>query len=90
MTTSETTFLQDWAIHPLGKTVRVAIAVVGLATASVVLLLATLTSNAVWFMVLLGVALAAASIRAAFRPSVLRLAILTAVMVAIPIAGRLI
>ena len=90
MTTSETSFLNQWTTHPLGKTVRVAIAVVGLATATVVLLLATLTSSAVWFMVLLGVSLAATSIRAALYPSIVRLGILTAVMVAIPIAGRLI
>ena len=41
-------------------------------------------------MVMLGVSLAATSILAALYPSVVRLGILTAVMVAIPIAGRLI
>ena len=90
MTTSEATFLDEWTTHPLGKTVRVAIAVVGLATATVVLLRATLTTDAVGFMVVLGASLAAASIRAALRPSMARLAILTAVLVVIPIAGRLI
>lgn len=90
MTTTEATFLKEWTAHPLGKTVRIAIAVVGLATSTVVLLLATLTSDAVWFMVVLGVSMAAASIRAALHPSISRLAILTAVLVVIPIAGRLI
>jgi len=90
MTSTEATFLAEWTTHPLGTTVRIAIAVVGLATATVVLLLATLTSDAVWFMVVLGVSLAAASIRAALSPSITRLAILTAVLVVIPFAGRLI
>ncbi|MGI9610615.1 MAG: hypothetical protein ACR2NL_10025 [Acidimicrobiia bacterium] len=90
MTTSELTALNEWADHPLGKAARIAIAVTGLATSAIVLLLATLGSNAIWFMVLLGVALAATSIRAAMHPSLVRLTTLAAVMVAIPIVGQII
>lgn len=89
MTTSELTYPREWATNPLGKTVRIGIAVAGLATSAVVLLLATLTSSAVWFIVLLGVSLAASSIRAALHPSVTRLATVTAVIVTIPIVLRL-
>ena len=90
MSTSEATALHEWATHPLGKAARIAIAVTGLATAALVLLLATLGSNAVWFMVLLGVALAATSIRAAMHPTLIRLTTLAAVMVAVPIVGQII
>ena len=90
MTTSELTALEGWATHPLGKAARIAIAVTGLATSALVLLLATLGSNAVWFMVLLGVALAATSIRAAMQPTFIRLTTLMAVMVAVPIVGQII
>jgi hypothetical protein len=91
MTTStEAAALHEWAAHPLGKAARIAIAVTGLVTATLVLLLATLGTSAVWFMVLLGVALAATSVRAAVYPSLIRLTTLAAVMVAVPIVGQII
>lgn len=89
MTTSDT-FVDEWASHPIGKAARIAIAVAGLITSALVLLLATLGSNAAWLMVLMGVALAATSIRAASRPTMLRLGTLAAAMVAIPIVGQII
>jgi hypothetical protein len=48
-----------------------------------------MNSQAAWTLVLLGVALAATSIRAAARPSLVRLTTLAAVMVAIPYVGQL-
>ena len=90
MTTSEATVLNEWTRHPLGKTVRIGIAVVGLASSGMVLLLATMSSSAVWFMVVVGVSLAATSVRAAIRPNLTRLGILTALLVAVPFVGRLI
>ena len=74
----------------MGKAARIAIAVTGLATSTLVLLLATLGTSAVWFMVLLGVALAATSVRAVIYPSLVRLTTLMAVMVAVPIVGQII
>ena len=88
--TASTASTLNWPAHPLGKAVRIAIAVTGLATASLLLLLATSGKNAVWFMVLLNVALAATSIRAALNPTWTRLTIFAAAMVAVPIVGQII
>lgn len=88
--TTNVAFSEDWANHPIGKTMRVMIAVGGLVTATLVVLLATLGTNSVWFLVLLGLTLATASIRAAMQPSALRLAIVLAAVVAIPLAGLLV
>ncbi|HSJ85275.1 MAG TPA: hypothetical protein VLA91_15855 [Acidimicrobiia bacterium] len=90
MTVSTITALDEWAAHPIGKVARIAIAVLGSASAILVLMVATMNSHAAWTLVLLGVALAATSIRAAARPSVIRLTTLVAVMVAIPYVGQLI
>ena len=90
MATSTASALNEWAAHPLGKAARIAIAVTGLAIATLVLLLAMSGTNAVWFMVLLAAAIAATSIRAAMHPSLVRLTTLAAVMVAVPIVGQII
>jgi hypothetical protein len=89
MTASTITTLDEWAAHAMGKVARMAIAVLGSASAILVLMVATMNSQAAWTLVLLGVALAATSIRAAARPSVVRLTTLAAVMVAIPYVGQL-
>ncbi|MGH8914606.1 MAG: hypothetical protein ACRDZM_08850 [Acidimicrobiia bacterium] len=88
MTVSTITTLDEWAVHPIGRVARAAIAALGLMSATLVLLVATMNSHAAWTLVLLGVTLAAASIRAATRPSVVRLATLAAVMIAIPYVGQ--
>ncbi len=88
MTVSTITSLDEWAAHPLGKAARVAVAVLGLASAILVLLVATMNSQAAWLLVLLGVALAATSVRAAANPSVIRLTTLAAVMIAIPYVAQ--
>ncbi len=88
MTVSTITSIDEWAVHPLGKVARAAVAVLGLMSAVLVLLVATMNSQATWIMVLLGVALAAVSVRAAAKPSLVRLTTLAAIMVAVPYVGQ--
>lgn len=86
MTTA--TFAEDWAAHPVGKATRALVAIVGIVLSTLVLLLATMSSGGAWMFALLGVVLAATSIRAAMQPSVLRLGTLAIVMIAIPVLGQ--
>jgi hypothetical protein len=88
MTVSTISSLDEWAAHPIGKVARVAIAALGLMSATLVLLVATMNSQAAWVLVLLGVALAAASVRAATTPTLIRLTTLAAVMIAVPYVGQ--
>ncbi len=88
MTVSTITSLDEWAAHPYGKAARIALAVLGLASSVLVLLVATLLSQAAWLLVLLGVALAATTVRAASKPSVIRLTSLGAVMVSVLYVGQ--
>jgi hypothetical protein len=88
MTVSTITTIDEWAAHPVGKVARVAIAALGLMSATLVLLVATMNSQAAWTLVLLGVALAATSVRAAANPSLIRLTTLAAVMIAVPYVGQ--
>jgi hypothetical protein len=88
MTVSTITNLDELAAHPFGKAARIAIAVLGLASAVLVLMVATIYTEAAWPLVLLGAALAATSVRAAAKPSLLRLASLGAVMIAILYLGQ--
>jgi len=90
MTASTAEFFTDWAVHPIGKVTRALIAVVGVIVATLVLLLASLGAENVWMLILVGVALAATSIRAAMKPSAIRLATLAMVLVAVPVAGQII
>jgi len=88
MTASTISSLDEWAVHPIGKVARVAIAALGLMSAILVLLVATMNPDAAWLMVLLGVSLAAVSVRAALSPTLIRLTTLAAVMIAIPYVGQ--
>jgi hypothetical protein len=88
MTASTITTIDELAAHPFGKAARVAMAVLGLASAVLVLMVATIYTEAAWPLVLLGAALAATSVRAATKPSVMRLSSLCAVMVAILYLGQ--
>lgn len=90
MTASTAEFLTDWTIHPIGKVIRALIAVVGVIVATLVLLLASLGAENVWILILVGIALAATSIRAAMKPSAIRLATLAVVLVAVPAASQII
>jgi hypothetical protein len=90
MTASTAEFFTDWAAHPIGKVTRVLIAGVGIVLATLVLLLASLGAQNVWMLVLVGVALAGTSIRAAMEPTAIRLATLAVVLVTVPIVSRVI
>ncbi|HUF15016.1 MAG TPA: hypothetical protein VMQ46_03920 [Acidimicrobiia bacterium] len=77
--------LRAWATHPFGMAARVAIAVFGSVTATLVLMTAAVVSSGSWALVVLGAGLAACSVRAARVPSVSRLALLAAALLAIPL-----
>jgi hypothetical protein len=70
--------ISAWASHPLGKAARAAIAVGGLLTATVV-------ATGSWALVILGVGIAALSVRAARLPSPLRLTLVSLALIAIPL-----
>lgn len=89
MTTTQLV-LEDWATQPLGKAARVAIAVGGMIIATLVLLMATMLSQGVWLFVLVGFAMAATSIRAAQYPTLLRLGVVSANLLLIPLIAQLI
>ena len=84
---TNTLFREDWIAHPVGKALRVMIAAGGLITATLVVLLATLGTSSVWLLVGLGLTLAVVSVRAALQPTFLRMGIVLAAVIAIPIAG---
>lgn len=88
MTTSDLV-LEEWATKPLGKAARIAIAVGGMITATLVLLMATMIVDGSWLLVLGGVALAATSVRAARYPTVTRLATVLVNLIAIPLVSRI-
>jgi len=87
MTTSQLV-LEGWATKPLGKAARISIAVGGMITATLVLLMATMLSQGVWVFVLVGVALVATSIRAARYPTLVRLGVVAANLIAIPLIAQ--
>lgn len=81
--TTTSPVLQAWATRPLGKAARIAIAAMGMSMAVLVLTTSAIVESGSWALVLLGVGLAATSVRAAWIPSVSRLAALTATVIAI-------
>lgn len=89
MTVSEVV-LEDWATQPLGKAARIAIAAGGMITAFMVLVMASVVAQGSWALVLAGVALVATSVRAASIPTLARLMLVVANVVAIPALARLI
>lgn len=88
MTASTITTIDQWATQPFGKAARIALAALGVMSSIVVVLVATVYTEAGWSLVLLGATLAATSVRAASRPSLIRLLSLAAVMVAILYLGQ--
>ena len=84
--TASTEQLQDWATSSIGRIARGAIAVTGLAFAVLVLMNAALVDSGSWALVILGVALAAASVRVALSPNLSRIIALGATTVAIPLS----
>jgi hypothetical protein len=89
MTTSDLV-LDEWATKPMGKAARIAIAAGGIITATLVLLMATMLPDGAWLFVLVGVALAATSVRAARYPTIVRLGVVAANLIAIPLIAQLI
>ena len=87
MTTSQLV-LEGWATKPLGKAARVSIAVGGMITGSLVLLMATMLPQGAWVFVLVGVALVATSVRAARYPTLVRLTAVAANLIAIPLIAQ--
>lgn len=77
--------IQAWATRPAGKAVRIAIAALGMATATLILMTAALVTTGSWALVLLGVGLAATSVRAALTPTTPRLLTVAAILIAIPL-----
>ena len=80
----------EWATKPLGKAARIAIAAGGMITATLVLMMATMLTSGAWLFVLVGVALAATSVRAALVPSIMRLGLVAANLIAIPLVAQII
>jgi hypothetical protein len=78
--------ISAWAAHPMGKAARIAIAVGGLVTATLVLMTASVVATGSWALVVLGVGLAALSVRAARVPTPTRLTLVAASLIAIPLA----
>ena len=76
--------IRAWAARPTGKATRIAIAVVGMASATLVLMSAAVVTSASWALILLGVGLAAASVRAAVLPTAGRLTLAAIAMSAVP------
>ena len=72
------------------KAARVAVAAVGLTTATLVLLSASIVENGVWLLIGAGVALAATSVGAAEYPTPARLSSMVASLAAIPIMVQII
>lgn len=81
--------LENWPATTFGKVARWALAVLGVITATLTLLLAPMIGTGSWLMVLAGVALAANSVRAAHEPTVVRLTAVAANLVVIPLLARL-
>lgn len=83
--TTVNTAINAWATHPMGKAARIAIAVGGLITATLVLMTASVVAVGSWALVLLGVGLAALSVRAAQVPTPARLTLVAVALIAIPL-----
>jgi hydrogenase maturation factor len=83
--TASTTSMKTWAVKPFGKATRVALASLGMIFATMVLTSAAVVETGSWALVLVGVAIAATSVRAARELTMARLAGLGAALLAIPI-----
>jgi hypothetical protein len=81
--------IDQWSAHPLGRAARIGIATIGLGTAVLLLLTATILPGATWPLIVTGAALAAITVRAAERPTLVRLGLLAAVTVLAPYLAHL-
>lgn len=80
--TASTSALKTWALRPIGKVARVALASLGMVFATMVLTSAAFVESGSWALVLIGVAIAATSVRAAQDPTIGRLAAMGATVAA--------
>lgn len=82
--------LDNWHVTTFGKVARTTIAVLGVITATLTLMLASMMpGGSSWVLVLAGVALAATATRAARDPSLARLTTVAANLIVIPLLMRL-
>jgi len=88
MTTTDQV-LGDWATHRFGKTARVAMAVGGMLTAVMLMLIAPLFDGRPWLMVVGATSLVITSVRAARFPNMTRLALVAANLLAMPFLTNL-
>jgi hypothetical protein len=79
----------NWATGAFGKTARVLIAVGGLVTATLLMLLSSYLGEYAWVIVLMAATLAASSARAARYPTFPRLAVLLINLLVIPMFAAL-
>lgn len=83
MTTSNIV-LSSWATRPLGRAARLGIAFGGMAISTVLLTVASVVTTGSWALILLGVGLTAASVRAARVPTAGRLSTMAAALIVVP------
>ncbi|MEX0865060.1 MAG: hypothetical protein WD269_09335 [Acidimicrobiia bacterium] len=88
MTTTDQV-LGDWATHPFGKAARVAMAVGGMLTGVMLMLIAPAVHGQPWLLVIVATSLVITSVRAARFPSVTRLALVAANLLAMPLLTNL-
>jgi hypothetical protein len=88
--TSANATITEWSAHPLGRAARIGIGVVGLGLAMLLLMTATVAPSAGWAFVVTGVLLTAVTVRAAERPTLIRLASLLALVVVAPYLTQLV
>lgn len=82
--TSTSPVIGAWAARPVGKVARVVLATSGMIMATLVLMTASTVSSGSWALVLLGVGIAAFSVRAAMVPTATRLLLVAAALTAGP------
>lgn len=83
--TASASSLQTWAGKTFGKVARVALASVGMIFATMVLTSAAMVETGSWALVLVGVAIAATSVRAARELTLARLAAVGVSLLAVPL-----
>ncbi|MFZ0625095.1 MAG: hypothetical protein WA726_03820 [Acidimicrobiia bacterium] len=84
MTISVNAVIDEWSAHPLGRVTRIAIGLVGLGSAILLLLIATLVESSTWPLVIAGVGMAGLTVRAVERPTIVRLSTLLVFVLVAP------
>ena len=84
--TASISSMKTWAVKPFGRVTRVALASTGMIFATMVMTSAATVESGSWPLVLVGVTIAATSVRAARQLTSTRLVALGAAILAIPLA----